>query len=102
MLKSAVIRDGPLPLTNSKGAYSRTLAEYSIGAFLYFAKDMRRLLRQQKAKQFEKFPMGELHKATLGVIGYGDIGRATARLAKAFGMRVIGTRRRTELSDGDE
>lgn len=102
MLKSQTIRDGPIPLTNSKGAYSRTLAEYSIGAFLYFAKDMPRLLAQQKNKEFTKFPMRELHKATMGVIGYGDIGRATAKLAKAFGMRVIGTRRRPELSKDDE
>lgn len=102
MLKSQVIREGPIPLTNSKGAYSRTLAEYAIGAFLYFAKDMPRLRVQQKQKQFTKFPMRELHKATLGVIGYGDIGRATAKLAKAFGMRVIGTRRRPELSSDDE
>jgi len=31
--------------------------------------------------------------------GYGDIGRATAKLAKAYGMRVLALRRRPQLSD---
>jgi phosphoglycerate dehydrogenase-like enzyme len=35
-----------------------------------------------------------LRGATLGIVGYGDIGRATAKLAKAYGMRVIALRRR--------
>ena len=39
--------------------------------------------------------------ATLGVIGYGDIGQACARKAKAVGMKIIGQRRRPELSHGD-
>lgn len=38
---------------------------------------------------------------TLGVIGYGDIGRAAAVKAKAMGMNVIAQRRRPELSQGD-
>ena len=36
-----------------------------------------------------KQPIKTLDGATLGVIGYGHIGRATADLARAFGMRVI-------------
>ncbi len=35
----------------------------------------------------------ELRGATMAIIGLGNIGRATARAAQAFGMRVIGTRR---------
>lgn len=37
----------------------------------------------------------------LGVIGYGDIGQACARKAKALGMKVVAQRRRPELSQGD-
>ena len=80
LLKSEKVRDSSIPVTNSRGAYSRTLAEYTIGACLYFAKDMNRLRQQQKRAQWEKFPMRELHKATLGIVGYGDIGQTTAKL----------------------
>src|SRR6185503_3929828 len=33
--------------------------------------------------------IGDLHGSTLGVIGWGALGKATARLAEAFGMRVL-------------
>jgi phosphoglycerate dehydrogenase-like enzyme len=101
LLKSEVVRDSSIPVTNSRGAYSRSLAEYTISACLYFAKDMNRLRAQQKQAKWEKFPMRELHKATLGIIGYGDIGKTTAKLAQAFGMKVIALRRRPELSAND-
>ncbi|MEW6331940.1 MAG: D-2-hydroxyacid dehydrogenase [Pseudomonadota bacterium] len=45
----------------------------------------------QKAEQFCLFtrPILDLHGGTLGVIGYGELGRATAKLGEAFGMRVL-------------
>jgi len=39
---------------------------------------------------FWDFPLIELHDLTMGIIGYGRIGKSTARLATAFGMKVIG------------
>jgi phosphoglycerate dehydrogenase-like enzyme len=38
---------------------------------------------------------------TMGVVGYGEIGRASARLAHASGMHVYALRRRTTLSETD-
>ncbi len=45
----------------------------------------------QKAEQFCLFtrPIRDLHGSTLGVIGSGALGRATAKLGEAFGMRVL-------------
>lgn len=82
-----------LVMTNAKGAFSSTLAEYTMLAIGYFAKDLPRLLRNKKEGQWKKYSVLEIRGATLGVIGYGDIGRAAAKLAKAYGMRVIALRR---------
>jgi len=45
----------------------------------------------QKAEQFCLFtrPIGDLHGSTLGVVGRGTLGQATAKLGEAFGMRVL-------------
>lgn len=82
-----------LIMTNAKGAFSSTLAEYTMVACSYFAKDLPRLLRNKNDKNWEKYDVLELRGATMGVIGYGDIGRAASKLAKAYGMRVIALRR---------
>ena len=45
--------------------------------------------------------MLELRHKTLGVVGYGDIGRACAKLAHVYGMRVVALRRNPDLCQGD-
>jgi phosphoglycerate dehydrogenase-like enzyme len=91
--------EGPIVLTNSRGAYSRSLAEWTIAAVLFFAKDLRRLLRSQGEGRWDPFDPEEVAGRTLGIVGYGDIGRAVARYARALGMRVLALRRRPERDD---
>ena len=43
--------------------------------------------------------MEELRNKTMGVVGYGDIGQAAARIACAFGMKIIALRRNPQLSE---
>ena len=91
----------PLTLTNGRGMFKRALAEFVIAGCLFFAKDMRRLRASQAKGAWDPFYMQELHGRTLAIVGYGEIGRAAAGLAKAFGMRVLAYRRRPELSRAD-
>lgn len=95
------LKASPVPLTNSRGIYSKSLAEWGMLGMLFFAKDVRRLLRQQAAARWEQFDCVELRGQTLGVIGYGTIGQETAMRAKAFGMKIHALRRRPELFAGD-
>jgi phosphoglycerate dehydrogenase-like enzyme len=57
--------------------------------------------RNQQAAKWEPFNVLEIGKQTMGIVGYGDIGRACAWRAKAMGMRVLALRRRPELSGQD-
>jgi len=91
----------PVNVTNAKGQFSSSLAEYTMMACSYFAKDLPRLLKQKKAKNWEKYDVEELRGKTLGIVGYGDIGRACARLAHVFGMKIIALRRNPKLSEQD-
>lgn len=86
------LRAGDVPLTNSRGIFADALGEWALAAMLFFAKDLRRLVRQQDAQRWTPFNIEALDGATLGIVGFGGIGRAVARRAEAFGMRVVATR----------
>ncbi len=88
-------------LTNGRGAFKRALGEFVIAGCLFFAKDIARLRPSQAKGAWDPFYMEELHGRTMAIVGYGEIGRASASLAKAFGMRVTAYRRRPELSKDD-
>jgi len=85
-----LLRETDVVVTNSRGIYSDSLAEWVIGAMLFFAKDLRRLLTM---KRWEPVAVQRLEGATLGIIGFGSIGSAIADRATAFGMRIVTARR---------
>ena len=93
--------ESPVPLTNARGVFSDALGEFAIGAVLFFAKDFRRLVRGQMAGAWRPFDVVEIRGQSLGIAGYGDIGRAVASRGHALGMKVLALRRRPELSRED-
>ena len=88
-------------VSNAKGIFSSSLAEWILGAAWYFNKDIPRLNANKEAKNYDRYTVGEMRGKTMGIIGYGDIGRAVAKLANAYGMKVVAHRRRPELSKDD-
>jgi phosphoglycerate dehydrogenase-like enzyme len=82
-----------VPLTNARGVFSRALAEFVMTAVLFFDKEVPRLLAQQAERRWAIYEPRSPHGRTMVIVGLGDIGRATARLARAFGMRTVGVRR---------
>jgi phosphoglycerate dehydrogenase-like enzyme len=83
----------PVPLTNGTGVFSAPLGEFVLAAILFFAKDFRRLIRQQAQGLWEPFDVTEISGRTVGIVGYGDIGRAVATRVSAMGMQVVAMRR---------
>jgi len=96
-----VVAASTVPLTNSRGVYKESLGEFVVAAALFFAKDFRKMLRNQEAGKWEQFDVEELYRQTMGVIGYGEIGRAAARRGKALGMKILAMRRNPAKSEGD-
>jgi len=90
-----------VPVTNAKGAFSRSLAEYALMAMLHYNKQVPRIQDNKKRKVWDKFIMGELYGMKVGFVGYGDIAQTTAALCKAFGMKILALRRRKGLG-GDK
>ncbi len=91
-----------IPITTSSGIHAVPIAEYVFASILAFSHHVPRMIYyQQRAEwpkdRWAKFVPGELRGQTLGILGYGSIGREVARLAKAFGMRVLAMKR--DVSD---
>jgi len=82
-----------VPLTNGSGVFSQSLGEFALAMVLYFAKDFPRMLRNKAARQWEKLDVDEIDGQTVGIVGYGDIGRAVAKRAHAMGMKVLALKR---------
>lgn len=80
-------------VVNTPGANARSVAEHALALTFHLAKSIGsgdRAARQSDASYKYRSRLVELEGATFGVIGFGAIGRATARLARALGMEVIG------------
>ena len=93
-------------LTNSAGVHAPPMAETVLGMMIYFARGFDFAVRDQQKGHWDQTAFGttaspvmELSGATLGIIGYGGVGRAIAQKARAFDMRVIATRLKGEGSD---
>ena len=87
-----------LVITNARGVFSQPIAEYVLMMILAVSRRLPQLLELQRERTWQPLEGAELGDVTVGVVGLGSIGRAVARLATAFGCRVIATRRRSEAA----
>ncbi|GER72476.1 D-2-hydroxyacid dehydrogenase [Weizmannia acidilactici] len=90
-------------VTNARGIHKIPMAEYTFGCLLRHAKsfDLFRI-RQEKHEWVPDAPLSEISGRCIMIVGMGAIGSEIARLAKAFGMKVIGVNtngRKTENAD---
>jgi len=95
------LAESTVPMTNGRGVFKESLGEFVVASIFHFAKGLRRMVRNQEAGRWEQFEVEMVAGKTLGVIGYGEIGRAAAVRAHALGMKIHAIRRRPHLSDED-
>ncbi|ODT72567.1 MAG: hypothetical protein ABS75_03725 [Pelagibacterium sp. SCN 63-23] len=79
-------------VTVTRGGYATPIAEYVLTAMLAEAKNLPALWVSDRSK-WTSCDVGALAGQVLGIVGFGEIGRAIARRALAFDMQVLGTRR---------
>ena len=80
--------------TSISGVHAIQMTEYTFAMLLALSRRVPPMLEDQAAarwveKRWGRFLPTELYGATLGIIGYGAIGRQIARVGQAFGMRVV-------------
>jgi D-2-hydroxyacid dehydrogenase (NADP+) len=91
-----IAQQNGIRVTNLAGLYGPTIAEHALALLLMVSRNLQVVGRNPAAAKWDRGvanSMRDLHGKTLAVVGLGNIGQNIARLAKAFGMRVIGCRR---------
>jgi phosphoglycerate dehydrogenase-like enzyme len=91
------VKEREIVVTNSAGAHAIPIAEFVLLCMLGHAKRARNLAALTPENAWEhgrSLQLDELYEKTLLILGLGHIGQEIARRAAAFGMRVIGSRRR--------
>lgn len=75
---------------NARGVYDTAIAEWSIAMLVNLARDLRGMIRNQDQGLWDRGERfcTEIRGRTLGIWGYGGIGRETARLAKTLGLKI--------------
>ncbi|WP_019421713.1 D-2-hydroxyacid dehydrogenase [Paenibacillus sp. OSY-SE] len=90
----AALQEKGIMLTDAGGVHPVPMAETVFAMLLAFTRGLPRAIRNQQQRSWNKEGhFTELTGKTIGIIGVGHIGTEIARLAQAFGMRVIGVRR---------
>jgi len=82
-------------VTDSSGIHAEAVTEHVLAVMLAFARRLPVAIRNQLARRWDRrAALGEeLWGKTAGILGLGSIGREVAVRCKAFGMRVVGTKR---------
>jgi len=84
-------------ITNASGVHAGPVSEFVMSAILYFAKRFKDCQKFMQTKNWTQWQvakqMVQLKGKTMGIIGFGALGKAIAKKAKAFDMKVIATRR---------
>ena len=76
-------------ICSNAGAFSDPVAEHAFAMLLAHAKKICKFESETRAGIYRKDSVISLSGKTLGILGHGGIGRSSAKIAKAFGMRVL-------------
>jgi phosphoglycerate dehydrogenase-like enzyme len=75
---------------NARGCFDVPIAEWNVAMIVNLARDLRQMIRNQDSQVWDRGArfQSEVRGLTVGLWGYGGIGRETARLLRAMGLRV--------------
>lgn len=79
--------------TSANGVHAYPISETILALMLALTRKIHAYVKNQQTKTWHHSNLSlEMHGKTLGLLGVGAIGKETAKLAKAFGMKVVGFR----------
>ncbi|WP_029064714.1 glyoxylate/hydroxypyruvate reductase A [Labrenzia sp. DG1229] len=99
-LTAELPRDGPLIVRLADPQMADTMSEAVLAWTLYVHRDMPRYMHQQRDKVWQEQLLKTPQERTVGVLGLGKLGSASAQRLSANGFRVLGWSRSEKTRDG--
>lgn len=93
LMKMPVLAASSIPLANTRGAHAPSIAEHAFALLLALTRALPTAIGWQRSKHWARgegyrLPR-EIMGSTMGIVGYGAIGKAIAQRAAGFGMKVL-------------
>jgi phosphoglycerate dehydrogenase-like enzyme len=84
-------QESDVVVTNMRGAHAATIAEHTFALLLSHTRGLRTFDARQRDHEWGRgeFKLSNIMGLTMGIVGFGNIGRAIARRATGFEMRVL-------------
>jgi phosphoglycerate dehydrogenase-like enzyme len=85
------LADTEIVVTNMRGAHAATIAEHTFAMLLHQTRNLGTFGQHQRDHEWHRrdVTLGGIKGLTMGIVGFGNIGRAIARRANGFEMRVL-------------
>lgn len=83
--------DSDVLVTSASGVLADQVAEHTIALLTGLLRSLPVFFRAQQAKEFIRRPTSDLHRSTIGVVGFGGVGRRLAKVLSAFKTTILAT-----------
>jgi D-3-phosphoglycerate dehydrogenase len=80
-----------ITVTSASGVLADQVAEHTIALVTGWCRSLPTFFRAQQKREFIRRPTRDLHRATVGIVGLGGVGRRLARLLSVFKTRILAT-----------
>jgi D-3-phosphoglycerate dehydrogenase len=83
--------ESDIVVTSASGVLADQVAEHTIALLTGWLRSLPAFLKAQEKRQFKRLPTRDLHRSTVGIVGFGGVGRRLAKLLSVFKTRILAT-----------
>ena len=83
--------ESDITVTSASGVLAEQVAEHTIALLTGWCRSLPAFFRAQQRKDFTRLPTRDLHGSTVGIVGFGGVGRRLAKLLSVFKTRILAT-----------
>jgi D-3-phosphoglycerate dehydrogenase len=83
--------DSPMIVTSASGVLGDQVAEHAVAILTAITRSLPVFFRAQQRKEYIRRPTRDLHHSSIGIVGFGGIGRRVAEVLAPFKTRILAT-----------